>query len=212
MKYVEHSKRVFLETGSRFPREVIWAVGAVKFAAARANVRLGLLDPDRGRQIARRAKEVMNGLHDEEFTVDVYQTGSGTGLNMNANELIAKLASAGLKRKVHPNDHVNMSQSSNDVGPTAVRVAASHAVEVELIPALEQIVKSLRGLARKTSGNVKPGRTHLRDALPVTMGQEFGAYADALARDASMAKESSRYLLELPIGGTAVGTGLNADP
>ena len=212
MKYVEHSRRVFLETGSRFPREVIWAVGVVKLAAARSNVTLGLLDTERGRAIQKRAKEVMKGTHDAKFTVDVFQTGSATGLNMNANELIAELASADLRKKVHPNDHVNMSQSSNDVGPTAVRVASAHAVDAELLPALRKMAKSLRGLSRRTSSNFKSGRTHLRDALPVTLGQEFGAFADVFGRDARLVSESMKYLLELPMGGTAVGTGLNADP
>jgi len=131
---------------------------------------------------------------------------------MNANELIAELASGDLRKKVHPNDHVNMSQSSNDVGPTAVRIAAARSAEREVVPALERIARSLRRLSRRTAATVKPGRTHLRDALPVTMGQEFGAYADAFERDARMLSESARYLLELPMGGTAVGTGLNADP
>lgn len=212
MKYVEHSKRVFLETGSRFPREVIWAVGAIKLAAAKSNVSLGLLDRGIGGAIQRRAKEVMRGAHDGEFTVDVFQTGSGTGLNMNANELIAELASKDVRKKVHPNDHVNMSQSSNDVGPTAVRVAAAYAAENEAIPAVLGLAKSLRNLSRRTATTVKSGRTHLRDALPVTMGQEFGAYADAFERDAKIISESVKHLLELPIGGTAVGTGLNADP
>lgn len=212
MKYVEHSKRVFLDTGNRFPREVVWALGAVKLAAAQSNVALGLLDGRTGRAIQTRAREVMRGLHDSAFSVDVFQTGSGTGLNMNANEVIAELASRDLRKKVHPNDHVNMSQSSNDVGPTVVRVAAAHATEMILLPALTKLVRSLRALSKRTSATVKSGRTHLRDALPVTMGQEFGAYADAFARDARLTSESMRYLLELPIGGTAVGTGLNADP
>jgi len=211
MKYVEHSRKVFLETGTKFPREVIWAVGVVKLAAAKSNVVLGLLEKGIGSAIQSKANEVMKGVHDAQFSVDVFQTGSGTGLNMNANELIAELASADLGRKVHPNDHVNMSQSSNDVGPTAVRIAAVQAARAELLPALEKMTKSLRGLSRRTSAVYKSGRTHLRDALPVTMGQEFGAYADAFGRDARLVSESMRYLLELPIGGTAVGTGLNAD-
>jgi fumarate hydratase class II len=212
LKYVEGSKRVFLSTGTRFPREVIWAVAAVKYSAAKANVSLGLLDKDVGRAIQSKANELMRGKHDELISVDVYQTGSGTGLNMNANELLAELASSALGKKVHPNDHVNMSQSSNDVGPTAVRVAAAYAVSRDLLPALAKMRSSLQALSRKTSTVYKSGRTHLRDALPVTMGQEFGAYADAFARDAQMVEKTMRYLLELPIGGTAVGTGLNADP
>ncbi len=212
MKYVEGSKRVFLSTGTRFPREVIWAIGAIKFSAAKSNVTLGLLDKGMGQVIQAKAKELMEGAHDDQILVDVFQTGSGTGLNMNANELLAELASAEMGSKVHPNDHVNMSQSSNDVGPTAVRVAAAYAVDRDLLPALDGIVASLAALSKKTSGVYKSGRTHLRDALPVTMGQEFGAYADAFDRDAKFVEDAMRYLLDLPIGGTAVGTGLNADP
>jgi fumarate hydratase class II len=212
LKYVEGSKRVFLSTGTRFPREVIWAVGAIKFSAAKSNVQLGLLDKEVGKAIQSKAKELMKGKLDQMMSVDVYQTGSGTGLNMNANELLAELASSELRRKVHPNDHVNMSQSSNDVGPTAVRVAAAYAVSRELIPALDRMSRSLDDLAKKTAKVYKAGRTHLRDALPVTMGQEFGAYADAFARDTELVYETIQYLLDIPIGGTAVGTGLNADP
>jgi len=212
MKYVEGSKRVFLNTGTRFPREVIWAVGAIKYSAAKSNVELGLLDKEIGRAVQAKARELMNGAHDDMISVDVFQTGSGTGLNMNANEVIAELSSETLGRKVHPNDHVNMSQSSNDVGPTAIRVAAAMAVSRSLIPALEKMSKSLSVLSKKTSAVYKSGRTHLRDALPVTMGQEFGAYADEFARDAKLIRQAVEYTLELPIGGTAVGTGLNADP
>jgi fumarate hydratase, class II len=212
MKYVEGSKRVFLSTGTRFPREVIWAVGAIKYSAAKSNVELGLLDKEIGRTIQAKAKELMKGTHDEMVSVDVFQTGSGTGLNMNANEILAELSSEELGSKVHPNDHVNMSQSSNDVGPTAIRIAAALAISRNLLPALEGINRSLKALSRKTATVYKSGRTHLRDALPVTMGQEFGAYADEFARDAKLVRETMRYLLELPIGGTAVGTGLNADP
>jgi fumarate hydratase, class II len=212
MKYVKGSKRVFLNTGTRFPREVIWAVGAIKYSAARSNVRLGLLDREIGGAIQSKAKELMKGKHDQLMSVDVYQTGSGTGLNMNANEILAELATSELKKKVHPNDHVNMSQSSNDVGPTAIRIAAAMAVSTNLLPALAGMSRSLAALSKKTSRVYKSGRTHLRDALPVTMGQEFGAYADEFARDAKLVRETMQYLLELPIGGTAVGTGLNADP
>lgn len=211
MKYVEGSKRVFLNTGTRFPREVIWAVAAIKYGAAKSNVRLGLLDAEVGKAIQGKAKEVMRGEHDPLVVVDVYQTGSGTGLNMNLNELIAELASAQLSKKVHPNDHVNMSQSSNDVGPTAVRVAAAYAIDRDLVPALKTITTSLRKLSGRTSTVYKAGRTHLRDALPVTMGQEFRAYADAFSRDLDLVGKTVRFLLEVPIGGTAVGTGLNAD-
>ncbi|MDA4125251.1 MAG: lyase family protein [Thaumarchaeota archaeon] len=212
MKYVEGSKGVFLSTGTRFPREIIWAVGAIKFSAAKSNAALGLLDADLSRVIQAKAKELMKGTHDDQISVDVFQTGSGTGLNMNANELLAELASAELGKTVHPNDHVNMNQSSNDVGPTAVRIAAAYAVNADLLPAMDKMRKSLVALSKKTSTVYKSGRTHLRDALPVTMGQEFGAYADAFDKDAQLVKKAMKYLFELPIGGTAVGTGLNADP
>jgi len=212
MKYVEGSKRVFLSTGTRFPREVIWAVGAIKYSAAKSNVELGLLDREIGKTVQAKAKELMNGAHDGMMSVDVFQTGSGTGLNMNANEVIAELSSDALGKKVHPNDHVNMGQSSNDVGPTAIRVAAVLAVSRNLIPALEGISRSLSALSRKTSTVYKSGRTHLRDALPITMGQEFSAYAEEFSRDAKLVRQAMEYALELPIGGTAVGTGLNADP
>lgn len=212
MKYVEGSKRVFLNTGTRFPREVIWAIGAIKFSAAKSNVQLGLLDREIGAAIQLKAKELMKGTHDQLVSVDVFQTGSGTGLNMNANELIAELASKELGKRVHPNDHVNMSQSSNDVGPTAIRVAAAYVVSRDLLPALEKMSRSLDSLSKKSATVYKSGRTHLRDALPVTMGQEFGAYADEFSRDAKLVEQTMEYMLDLPIGGTAVGTGLNADP
>ena len=212
MKYVEGSKRVFLNTGTRFPREVIWAIGAIKSAAAKSNSELGLLDGQRGRAIQAKARELMKGDHDSQMVVDVYQTGSGTGLNMNANEVIAELATEALGEKVHPNDHVNMSQSSNDVGPTAIRVAAAMVVSQSLIPAIKEISVSLGRLSKRTGKVYKSGRTHLRDALPVTMGQEFGAYADEFERDAELVESAMQYLFDLPIGGTAVGTGLNADP
>jgi fumarate hydratase class II len=212
LKYVEGSKRVFLSTGTRFPREIIWAIGAIKFSAAKSNVELGLLDRDLGRTIQNKAKELMKGTRDALMSVDVYQTGSGTGLNMNANEIIAEEASKELRKKVHPNDHVNMSQSSNDVGPTAIRIASAKVVNHDLIPALERMSGSLNTLSKRTGTVYKSGRTHLRDALPVTMGQEFGAFADEFARDADLLKKTVEYVLELPIGGTAVGTGINADP
>jgi fumarate hydratase, class II len=187
-------------------------MGAVKLSAAKSNVELGLLDREVGKTIQSMARELMKGKHDSLIIVDVYQTGSGTGLNMNANEVLAKLASEELGKRVHPNDHVNMSQSSNDVGPTAIRIAAAVAVSKNLIPSLDKIRGSLNALSRRTGSIYKSGRTHLRDALPVTMGQEFGAFADEFDRDRKQVENALSYLLELPIGGTAVGTGLNADP
>ena len=212
MKYVEGSKRVFLDTGTRFQRRIVQAIGIIKVAAARTNVSLGLLDRATGEAIIKAGEEVMRGKFDDSVVVDVFQTGSGTGINMNANELIAEEASRLLGRKVHPNDHVNMGQSSNDVGPSTMRVAAVSAVWEELVPALKQTISSLTRLSRKTSSVYKAGRTHLRDALPVTMGQEFEAYADAFREDLKSVTSAAGYASELPMGGTAVGTGLNTDP
>ncbi|BBD72950.1 fumarate hydratase [Sulfodiicoccus acidiphilus] len=212
MSYVEAAKKLFMNTGTRFPRRLIWAMGAVKYAAADFNTSIGLLDSKLGMAIMDAANEVMQGKHDEEVVLDVFQTGSGTGLNMNINEVIAARASQLAGVKVHPNDHVNMGQSSNDTVPTAIRVAAYAEVRESLLPALDQAIGSLRSLAERTSSIVKSGRTHLRDALPVTMGQEFGAYEDALSHQRRALESSLEYVAELPIGGTAVGTGLNTPP
>ena len=210
MSYTEHSKRVFLSTGTRFQRSIIWAMGAVKLAAARANVSLGIMGQDMGWAIEKATLELMDGLHDEEITVDVFQTGSGTGINMNVNEVISKRATEILGSKVHPNDHVNMSQSSNDVVPTAIRVASVRDALLYLVPSLKELVSSLSAASQKTSEVYKPGRTHLRDALPVTMGQEFSAYAVAFERDSQAILASVNDVKILPIGGTAVGTGINS--
>ncbi len=210
MSYTERSKGLFLDTGTRFPREIIWAMGAVKAAAARANRALGVMDGAMAAAIERAALEVMEGLRDQEIVVDVFQTGSGTGLNMNVNEVIARRASEILGSSVHPNDHVNMSQSSNDVVPTAIRVAAISVAESRAMPALRALSSALRDLSSRTASVYKSGRTHLRDALPVTMGQEFGAYAFALSRDAEALAEALEPARDLPLGGTAVGTGLNS--
>ena len=212
MKYVEGSKKVFLDTGTRFQRRIVQAIGIIKLASARTNVSLGLLDRSVGEVVIGAAEEVARGKFDDSVVVDVFQTGSGTGLNMNVNEIVAQEATRLLGKPVHPNDHVNMGQSSNDVGPSTMRVAAVSAVWGELVPALRQMISSLVGLSRRTSGIYKAGRTHLRDALPVTMGQEFGAYADAFRRDLKGVTSLAAYASELPIGGTAVGTGLNTDP
>ncbi|MEM3289772.1 MAG: class II fumarate hydratase [Conexivisphaerales archaeon] len=210
MSYTEHSKRVFLNTGTRFQRSIIWSMGAVKLAAVRANVSLGIMKQDMGQAIEKAALELMDGLHDEEITVDVFQTGSGTGINMNVNEVISKRATEILGSKVHPNDHVNMSQSSNDVVPTAIRVAAARDALLYLIPSLKELVSSLNAAAQRSSEIYKPGRTHLRDALPVTLGQELSAYAKAFERDSQVISASVNDVKELPIGGTAVGTGINS--
>jgi len=211
-KYTEKALEVFLETGTRFPRTIIWAMGLLKYSAAKINTELGLLDKDIGEAITKVSMELANGLYDDQVVVDVFQTGSGTGLNMNINEIIAAKASQILGKHVHPNDHVNMGQSSNDVVPSAIRIAAVYEVENKLLVSLRRFIDDLRDLVSRTSDVIKPGRTHLRDALPVTMGQEFSAYLDAFEHDLALLKRSIEYVKELPIGGTAVGTGLNTHP
>jgi fumarate hydratase class II len=212
MKYVEKAVEVFLSTGTRFPRKIIWAMGLIKYAAAKANTELGLLDPRIGNAIMKASMMMIEGKLDDLVVVDVFQTGSGTGLNMNVNEVIAAKASEISGSKVHPNDHVNMGQSSNDVVPSAIRIAAVSEVTERLVPSTKRFIDSLDRLARRTEDVVKPGRTHLRDALPVTMGQEFSAYVDAFKHDLGLLEGVLPYVRELPIGGTAVGTGVNAHP
>jgi fumarate hydratase class II len=211
MKYVEGAKKLFLSTGTAFPREIIWSVAMIKRASAISNHSLGKLDEKTFDAISTASREAMEGKYDQLVTVDVFQTGSGTGINMNVNEVIAEAASAASGVKVHPNDHVNMGQSSNDVVPTAIRVAAVSLAQKRLLPNLNGTIKSLENLAERTSSVYKAGRTHLRDAMPVTMGQEFQAYADAFKHDRALIKEVLNYVRELPIGGTAVGTGINTD-
>jgi len=209
---------VFLDTGTRFPRKIIWSVALIKREAAEANASLGLLDPRIASAISEASTEVMGGRHDSKVLVDVFQTGSGTGLNMNLNELIAERATellvkgGGKRITIHANDHVNMGQSSNDIGPSAIRVAAVALFSEELAPSMGKASKSLLALSKRTSAVYKAGRTHLRDALPVTMGQEFAAYTDAFDHDLKLLRNVIAYTKELPIGGTAVGTGVNADP
>lgn len=212
MKYVEKAVDVFLSTGTRFPRRIIWAMGLIKYATAKANTELGLLDPRIGDAIMKASTMLIEGKLDNLIAVDVFQTGSGTGLNMNVNEVIAAKASEISVIKVHPNDHVNMGQSSNDVVPSAIRIAAVAETTERLMPSMKRFIDSLERLAMRTEDVVKPGRTHLRDALPVTMGQEFSAYVDAFKHDLGMLEGVLPYVRELPIGGTAVGTGLNAHP
>lgn len=212
MKYVEGSRKVFLNTGVRFQREVIRSLALLKKAAAISNMRLGLLPEDVAQAISNASDEVADGIYDSKVEVDVYQTGSGTGLNMNLNELIAARASEILGRPVHPNDHVNMGQSSNDTVPSAIRVAALIAYAEHLKPALSLLSNTLGELASEFSTVYKAGRTHLRDALPVTLGQELGAYYDAFKLDAKIIEFLVDAVSELPIGGTAVGTGLNSQP
>ncbi len=208
MKYMGVAGKYFLDTGHRFQREIIWAMGAIKAAAAKANNELGLLDDQRAEAIYRIAKRLMDGELDDEITVDVFQTGSGTGLNMNVNEVIAKYASEESGLDIHPNNHVNMSQSSNDVVPTAIRLAALKRLE-SFREVYVEFLNSLKRASRSFSDVVKPGRTHLRDALPVTLGQELEGFMESLAKDLSMLERAAEDLKELPLGGTAVGTGFN---
>lgn len=202
----------------RLPREFIRAIGLIKLAAARANMELGLLDQKGGEAIIRSAQEVIDGKLDSHFVVDVFQTGSGTSTNMNANEVISNRAiqllggTIGSKKPVHPNDHVNMGQSSNDVFPTAIHVAALDSIEHGLIPALRQLQRALAGKAKSFDPIVKIGRTHLQDATPIRLGQEFGGYARQSQLAIRRLEKLRDSLSELPLGGTAVGTGMNTHP
>jgi fumarate hydratase class II len=189
---------------------LIGALGAIKAACAEVNGELGVIDPDLAKAITAAATEVANGQHDDAFPIDVYQTGSGTSSNMNANEVIATLASRTLGRDVHANDHVNASQSSNDVFPSAIHVAATRSIVTDLIPSLRHLEASLSRKATEWADVVKSGRTHLMDATPVTLGQEFGGYAAAVRYGVERLEASLPRIAELPLGGTAVGTGINA--
>jgi fumarate hydratase, class II len=200
----------FPVSGQRLPRELIGALASIKGAAARVNGELGVLDPDMARAIHDAAAEVAAGRYDDQFPIDVFQTGSGTSSNMNANEVIAALAARALGRPVHPNDHVNASQSSNDVFPSAIHLAATRMIKRSLLPALDHLAAALEAKAVQFADVVKSGRTHLMDATPVTLGQEFGGYAAAVRHGAERAGAVLPDVGELPLGGTAVGTGLNA--
>jgi len=188
------------------------ALGAIKAAAAQVNGELGALDADLAAAIESAAREVAAGSHDREFPIDVFQTGSGTSSNMNANEVIATLAGRKLGRDVHPNDHVNASQSSNDVFPTSIHLAATAGVVEDLLPALERLRASLAAKADEFAEVVKSGRTHLMDATPVTLGQEFGGYAAQVAAGIARIEATLPRVAEVPLGGTAVGTGINTPP
>ncbi|MFE3652751.1 class II fumarate hydratase [Streptomyces sp. NPDC059122] len=199
-------------SGQRLERAHIEALARIKGAAAKVNAELGVLGKDVAEAIAESAAEVAEGRWDEDFPVDVFQTGSGTSSNMNANEVIATLASERLGREVHPNDHVNASQSSNDVFPSSIHIAATSAVLGDLIPALEHLAAALERKAAEFAEVVKSGRTHLMDATPVTLGQEFGGYAAQVRYGIERLQASLPRLAELPLGGTAVGTGINTPP
>ena len=195
-------------SGERVPVQVVRMLARVKAEAARVNADLGLLDADVAERLAAAAEAVAAGRHDDQFPIDVFQTGSGTSTNTNVNEVVASLAGDDL----HPNDHVNMGQSSNDVFPTAVHLAALDAVEHDLLPALDGLAASLEAKAAEFADVVKAGRTHLMDAVPVTLGQEFGGYAAQVREGAERVRAALPRVGKLPLGGTAVGTGLNAHP
>lgn len=202
-------------SGQRFGRRMIEALGLVKAAAAEANGALGNLEPAVAHAIADAASEVASGAWDAEFVVDVYQTGSGTSSNMNANEVISTLATrrlGGEGGKVHPNDHVNFGQSSNDVIPTAIHLAARLALVHDTLPALTSLALALRERAHAFDGIVKSGRTHLMDATPLRLGQEFGGYATQVEKAVERVRHGADALAELALGGTAVGTGINTHP
>ncbi len=199
-------------SGQRMPRRFLRALALIKLAAAETNQGLGLLDAAKAQAIAAAAREVADGRHDEQFPIDVYQTGSGTSTNTNMNEVVAHIAEARLGARVHPNDDVNRCQSSNDVIPTALQLSAAVAIEEELIPALIELQSALAAKADEFWGVVKTGRTHLQDATPIRLGQEFAGYAGQAEEAIRRAQAARDELLTVPLGGTAVGTGINAHP
>ncbi len=205
-------------SGLHFSRRFIQALGRCKAAAARANVQLGLLDEERGKAIETAALEVAGGSLDDQFVVDIFQTGSGTSTNMNSNEVIANRAceilgkERGDKSAVHPNDHVNMGQSTNDMFPTAIHVAALGGVEEHVLPAMRELAEAFEAKATEFEDVVKAGRTHLQDAVPVTLGQEFSGYASVVRHGITRVENARAHISELAVGGTALGTGLTAHP
>ena len=207
----------FPVSGQRFPRRFIEALGIIKWAAATTNEELELVDARRADAIRAAAEEVIAGTLDEHFPIDIFQTGSGTSTNMNANEVIANradeiLGEARGSKAVHPNDHVNASQSSNDVIPTAIHLSALMEIEASLLPALTTLTRALNRKGEEFASVLKVGRTHLMDATPITLGQEFGGYARQIELGAAGVREAEKRLGEVALGGTAVGTGLNAEP
>ena len=204
-------------SGQPLPRRFIRALGLVKRAAAQTNLELGLLSRRRARAIAAAAQQVIDGELDEQFPIDVYQTGSGTSTNTNANEVIATRAAEILggergSRLIHPNDHVNLGQSSNDVIPTAIQLASAMAIQDELIPSLARLHKALEAKSKEFWPVIKTGRTHLQDATPIRLGQEFRGYAGQVEESIRRAKAAVDELARIPLGGTAVGTGINTHP
>jgi fumarate hydratase, class II len=202
----------FPVSGLRLPRGFIRALALIKASAAEVNAELGLLDNPRAQAIVAAALEVATGRHDAQFPVDVFQTGSGTSSNMNANEVIARLAMQAADLEVHPNDHVNLGQSSNDTIPTAIHVAACLALSETLLPAIKQLAKAIEKKAQALKGITKTGRTHLMDAMPLRFDQELGGWAAQVRAGAERIKHAGLALRHLPQGGTAVGTGINAHP
>jgi fumarate hydratase, class II len=198
----------FAVSGERVPTPVVRWLGRIKAEAARVNAELGLLDDQIAERIARAGDEVASGKHDDQFPIDVFQTGSGTSTNMNANEVIANLAGD----DAHANDHVNMGQSSNDVFPSAVHLAAVDAVQTDLLPTLERLAGSFQRKADEFADVVKAGRTHMMDAVPVTLGQEFGGYAAQITLGRDRVRDALGRAAQIPLGGTATGTGLNTHP
>ncbi len=199
-------------SGMPMPRSFIRALGLIKASAAEVNAGIGLLEPKIARCITEAAMEVADGHHDAQFPVDVFQTGSGTSSNMNANEVIANLAAKRLRGKVHPNDHVNYGQSSNDVIPSAIHVAAALGLKTQLLPALEHLAKVIERKARSLNAVTKTGRTHLMDAMPVRFDQELGGWARQIRNGAERLRATQPRIQALALGGTAVGTGINAHP
>jgi fumarate hydratase class II len=199
-------------SGIHIDSRLVAALAVIKGAAAVVNARLGIVDGEIADAIVAASAEVAAGTWNDHFPIDVFQTGSGTSSNMNANEVIAHLASERLGRPVHPNDHVNASQSSNDVFPSAIHLAAATGIDGDLVPALQHLASALRHKAAETASVVKAGRTHLMDATPVTLGQELAGYATAIDHGVERARSALPHLTELALGGTAVGTGINAPP
>jgi fumarate hydratase class II len=214
----ERARQNFPVSGLRFPRRFIAALGMIKGEAAVVNAELGIVSGELADLIQQAAKEVADGDRDEDFPLDIFQTGSGTSTNMNANEVIANRAielaggEMGSKSPVHPNDHVNASQSSNDVIPTAIHVSVYGAVAEDLEPALAHLAEALEAKAEEFDDVVKIGRTHLQDAVPIRLGQEFAAYGQQIRNGLDRLEAAKPRMAELALGGTAVGTGLNADP
>lgn len=204
----ERSRRNF-RIGQQMPKELVYALANVKKAAAKANAQLGALDAQTERAIVAACELILSGGADDMFPLVVFQTGSGTQTNMNLNEVISRLCSQN-GVQAHANDKVNMSQSTNDVFPTAIHVCCAELYRTRLRPALKSLAASFGGLKKKYGGIVKSGRTHLQDATPVTFGSELGAFETLIENDLSMIDDSMKYLYALPLGGTAVGTGLNA--